>query len=163
VEEVKSQDLEEFESPVSTKPMKPLVWSQEKFEVAQLLATKGMTIDRVSEITCVPVTAIKRWKTHPEFSAYITKCILDIGDSLKAYRISCLLKTIDARVEKVEQLGDWSLFSSKDSLDILDAIRKETEKNEEKEQTQYMKTIEALIVKSAEAATQKQIESKHNE
>lgn len=144
----KISTLEEFENPVVQTPIKPIEWSVEKYEVAQLRATKGMTVARVSEITGIPISAIKRWETHPDFIKYKNDIIIGMAETMKAYRIMCLMKTIDARVEKIEELGDWSLFSTKDSADLLESLRKETEKDDEKEQSQYLKTIEALINKS---------------
>jgi DNA-binding transcriptional regulator YiaG len=141
-------ELEEFERPVPNTPIKNMEWSVEKYEVAQLRATKGMTIDRVSEVTGVPVSAIIRWEKHPAFIKYKNDLILDMADTMRAYRLSLCLKMIDARVNKVEEIGDYSLLSTKDTLDILDSMRKDTEKTDDKEQTQYMKTLEALISKS---------------
>lgn len=140
--------LEEFERPVPTTPIKSIEWSVEKHEVAQLCATKGMTDVKVSEITKVPVATIKKWKSHPEFIAYMNNYILSMAESMKAYRLSLYLKIIDARMTKIEELGDYSMLSTKDTLDVLEAMRKETEKEDNKEQSQYIKTIEALLLKS---------------
>lgn len=141
--------LETFESPVPVVPIRPMVWSVEKYEVAQLLATKGMSIDKVSEATKVPVGAIKKWKTHPDFIKYMNDFVLEVEETLRAKRLMLYMKIVDARVEKIEELGgDYSMLSTKDTIEILEAMRKETEKADEKEQTQYMKTLEALISKS---------------
>jgi hypothetical protein len=140
--------LEEFERPISTVPMKQLEWSVEKHEVAQLLSTKGMSIEKVSEITNVPISAIKKWKTHPDFIKYMNDYILSIAESMKAYRLSLYLKIIDARVDKIEAMDNYSMLSTKDTLDILEAMRKETEKEDNKEQSQYLKTLEVLLSKS---------------
>ena len=59
------------------------------------------------------------------------------------------MKMIDARVAKVEELGDYSMLSGKDTLDIMESMRKDSEAKEDNEQSQYMKTIEALLVKSS--------------
>lgn len=127
---------------------RPRDWEAEKYEVAELLATKGMTLQRVSEVTGIPISAIKRWKTQPDFRKYVNDYVLEIAETLKAYRLSLYLRMIDARVEKIEEMGDYSLLSTKDTLEILEAMRRETEKSEDKEQTQYLKTITALIDKS---------------
>lgn len=139
----------EYDATPRLKSHKPLVWSVEMAEVAELLATKGMTLARVSEVTDVPISAIKRWKQHPEFAKKVRDIILETIDDMRAYRLGLCLKMIDARVEKVEELGDYSLLSTKDTLDIMESMRKDSEKTEEAEQSQYMKTIEALLVKSS--------------
>lgn len=142
--------LEEYERPVSSSPIKPLVWSIEKYEVAQLLAISGYTIAKISEVTTVPITAIKKWKQHPDFIKYMDDCLSDTSVDLKKFRIGLLRKVISARVDRVEEMGgDYSILSTKDTADLLAELRKETEKNEDKEQTQYMRTIEALLLSSA--------------
>lgn len=150
MEELTPEQVSEFVNPpVRVTPSKPMPLSSEMREVAELLATKGMTVQRVSEVTGVPISAIKKWKKNPEFTQHMQNFVLDIAEGLRAWRLMMCMKTLDARVEKIEEIGDWSLFSQKDSMDIMAEMRKDTEKQEEKEQTQYMKVMEALIIKSA--------------
>jgi hypothetical protein len=142
-------ELAEYETPLKLDRVTPMVMSVEKHEVAAMLALTGMTILRISEVSGIPVTAIKKWKKHPDFVKLMNDMVTERVSDMRAFRLRNCLKTLDARIEKVEELGDWSLFSTKDSIDIQDSMRKDSEAKEETEQSQYMKTIEALLVKSS--------------
>lgn len=143
-------ELAEFERPVPVTPIRPLKWSIEKYEVAQLLATSRMTMTEVSAATGVPLHAIQRWKTHPEFQDYINRFILDTEETMRAKRLQVLSKILDARLALAEEHG-YAALSQKDTLDILDALRKETEATENKPESNYLKTIETLFKKTLEA------------
>jgi restriction endonuclease len=134
-----------FEQPVPNVPIKSLQWSVEKYEVAQLLALSRMTLLQVSEETGVPAHAIRRWKAHPDFQEYMDNITLETANTLKAKRLQVLRKILDARLELVEESGNYAALSSKDTLDILDAIRKETEAQESQPESNYLKTIEDLF------------------
>jgi len=142
-------DLEEFETPLEVKEVKPMVMSVQKHVVAELIALKGYTVTQASEETGIPISAIKRWKKHPDFAKLVRDMILEKVDDMRAYRLGLCMQMIESRVRKVEELGDYSMLSSKDTLDIMDSMRKDSEKRDESEQSQYMKTIEALLVKSS--------------
>ena len=145
--------LAEFERETPLTPIKPLKWSVEKYEVAQLLALSRMTMVQVAEETGVPVHAIQRWKRHPEFQEYMDRVTLDTAETLKAKRLQVLRKILDARLELAEETGSYVNLSGKDTLDILEALRKETEAEENKPESNYLKTIEALLQKTVENAS----------
>jgi anion-transporting ArsA/GET3 family ATPase len=147
--ELCASQLEAFETPIYERPLKPLTWSIEKYEVAQQLALSRKTITQISEDTMVPLSAINRWRAHPDFRAYMDKLVLDTAETLKARRLQLLSKVLDARVERAEELGDYASLTSKDTLDVLEAIRKETVDDQPKESSKYLKTLEALLVKTA--------------
>lgn len=154
--EEKMQDLLpdlEIDNPYMVVSAKPLIMSLEMKEVAELTAVKGMTDLRVSEVTGIPITAIKRWKKHPDFIKHQNDFVLELAKDMRAYHLRLCYQMLDARVEKIEEIGDYSLLSSKDTLDIMESMRKATDKQDEKEQTNYMRTLEALFSKSKPSLT----------
>jgi hypothetical protein len=152
--EVDPSRLAPFERPVPTRPMQPLAWSIEKYEVAQLLALSRMTVTDVAKATNVPVHIIQKWKQHPEFSEYMNKIVLEGASVLKAKRLMILQKILDARLERAEAMGDFATLSTKDTLDILSEIRKETEDEDSKEKSTWMQTLDVLLTKTAEKQAQ---------
>lgn len=152
--DVDPSKMEPFERSVPTKPMRPLAWSIEKYEVAQLLALSRMTVQQVSEATNVPINAIQKWRQHPEFTDYMNKLVLEGATVLKAKRLMILQKILDARIHKAEELGDFAFLSTKDTLDILSEIRKETEEEDNKEKSTWMQTLDVLLTKTAEKQAQ---------
>jgi hypothetical protein len=144
---VEEETTTEYKLPTTLESAKPLEMSFEQRQVAELLVTK--TPQRVSEITGVPLSAIKRWKKHPDFKKYMNDFVLDLAKDMRAYHLQLCYQMLEARVEKIEELGDFSMLSSKDTLDIMESMRKASDTSGEKEQSHYMKTIEALISKSA--------------
>lgn len=148
--EVDPSRLEAFERPVPTRPMLPLMWSIEKYEVAQLLALSRMTVVDVSKETNVPLHVIQKWRQHPEFSDYMNKLVLEGATVLKAKRLMILQKILDARLARAEAMGDFSTLSTKDTLDILAEIRKETEAEDNKEKSTWMQTLDILLERTAE-------------
>ena len=76
-------ELEEFETPLEVTKVTPMVMSVEKHEVAEMIAIKGMSVTRVSEETGIPVSAIKRWKRHPDFAKLIRDMILEKVDDMR--------------------------------------------------------------------------------
>ena len=152
--EVDPSKLESFERPVPTRPVMPLAWSIEKYEVAQLLALSRMTVTQVSEATMVPVHVIQKWKLHTDFSDYMNKLVLEGATVMKAKRLMILNKVLDARLERAESMGDYATLSTKDTLDILAEIRKETEDEDSKEKSTWMQTLDVLLTKTAEKQAQ---------
>lgn len=148
--EVDPAALCSFERPVPNTPIKPLHWSIEKYEAAQLLALSRMTMAQVSQHLRIPLHALQRWKTHPDFREYMDKVTLDTESTLKALRLQVLRKILDARLDLVEESGNYAALSSKDTLDILDALRKETEAADTKPESNYLKTIEDLLKRTQE-------------
>jgi hypothetical protein len=141
--------LEDFERPVPTAPMKRLAWSIEKYEVAQLIALSRLTIKEVAVATKVPESVIYKWKRHPDFQEYMNTITLEQADNFKAKRLQILSKVLDARLEQAERAGSYALLSTKDTLDILSEMRKETETSSEGDQSNFMKTITSLIEKTS--------------
>lgn len=148
--EVDPSKLEDFERPVPTRPVMPLAWSIEKYEVAQLLALSRMTVSMVSEATMVPIHIIQKWKQHTDFTDYMNKLVLEGATVMKAKRLMILNKVLDARLERAELMGDYATLSTKDTLDILAEIRKETEDEDSKEKSTWMQTLDVLLTKTAE-------------
>lgn len=149
-DEVDPAELCSFEQPVPLVPIKPLQWSVEKYEVAQLLALSRMNVAAVSAETGVPIHAIRRWKSHPEFQEYMDQLVLESASTLKALRLQVMRKILDARLAFAEDSGNYAALSSKDTLDLLDAMRKETEAQEAQPESNYMKTLEDLLKRTME-------------
>lgn len=147
LDQVPEAEWQPFEREAPQEPVKPLRWSIEKYEVAQLLALSRLTLEKISEKTLVPVRVIRSWRKHPEFQAYMDRLVLESAEAMKARRLMLLSKIIDARVEKAEESGDYSFLSNKDTLDVMEALRKETD-DQPKEQSRYMKTLETLLEKT---------------
>ena len=138
----------ETEAPIEQLP--PVLWSVQKYDVAQLLALSGLKITEISKATKVPLGTINAWRKSTEFMEYVNRITLESAALLKAKRLQVLTKTLDARIRKIEEDedGDWAKASRKDTLDILKEIREETEVTEEKEESSYMKLLEKLMLTS---------------
>jgi hypothetical protein len=141
-------ELAEFELPVSTKPAAPILWSIQKYEVAQMVAMKGLSRKEISKVTGVPLATITRWLSNGEFTEYINKIIVESATLAKAKRLQFLTKVLDARMEEAELNGDFAGASKKDTLDVISELRKETEGEDKQEESNYMKLFEKLIDKT---------------
>ena len=141
-------ELAAYEREVPTAPIKPLTWSIEKYEVAQLLALSRMTHAQIAEHTLVPISAITRWKQHPDFRKYMEDVVLESAETLKARSLMLLSKVLDARVEAAEQGGSYTNLTSKDTIDILAEMRKQTEGDKDEEKSKYVQIVEALLKKT---------------
>lgn len=140
--------LESFESLPPTTPIRNIVWSMEKYEVAQMCATTRHSDRQVSEITKIPLSTIKVWKRHPDFQKYMTELMLDSADLMKAKSLMIMTKALDARIARAEELDDYGTITGRDTLAIIDQIAKETREDVGKEESHFMQTITALIEKS---------------
>lgn len=151
---VDPSQMEPFERPVSTKPMRPIAWSIEKYEAAQLLALSRMTEGDVAKELKIPLRVLRKWKLHPEFSEYMCKLALDGESALKAKRLMIMQKILDARIAQAEERGDYAGLSNKDTLAIITELRKETEGEDSKEKSNWMQTLDVLLSKTAEKQAQ---------
>lgn len=140
--------LDIFETPVNLTPAKPMEWSLEKYEAAHLIGLSSLTVQQVSDELKIPVRVIQYWKSHPDFKSYVDSIVLEAAKSSKAKRIMLLNKILDARLETAERIGDYSTLSNKDTLDIVSELRKETQENDDDNQSNWIKTLDALLEKS---------------
>jgi protoheme ferro-lyase len=147
-------ELAEFETPVSLETIPPIVWSVEKYKVAQMLALHGKSKVDISIETKVPISTINSWCQHPDFKEYIKTTIEQAASTMKQDNISLLTKIIAARVAEAELSGDYSSLSKKDTLEIIKELNVITEDDTKKEESNYTKLLEKLVVASV---TPKQI------
>lgn len=147
--EDESLALATYETPVTLRQVKALEWSTERYLVCELVATSGMSDAKISETTGIPITAIKRWKKHPDFIQEVRNIIQKEISDMRTFRLGLCMRMINSRVDKIDEMGgDFSMLSTKDTLDIMSEMRKDSEVKDDVEQSQYMKTIEALISKT---------------
>lgn len=139
-------ELASFETPVPETTIPPMVWSVEKYTVAQMIALHGKSKADISKETKVPLSTINYWLKHPEFQEYIRKIIDQAAATMKQDNISLLTKIIAARVAEAEISGDFASLSTKDTLELVKELNKITEDDSKKEETGYMRLLEKLFV-----------------
>ena len=138
-------ELASFETPVITSKVPNVVWSIEKHKVAQMLALEGKNKTAISKETGVPVPTINKWLQHGEFRDYINDITMEAAGTMKAMLISLDLKMINARIEAAEVSGDYARLSGKDTLDIIDNLRKLTGADESKEDSAYANVMKKML------------------
>lgn len=142
----KNFELADFETPCSNEVIRPMVWSVQKYEVAQMLALHGKSKSEVSMLTHVPISTINVWCKHPDFIEYTKSLIEQAAATMKNDNISLLKKIVAARVEQAEISGDYSKLSNKDTLDIIKELNVITEDDTKKEESNYTKLLERLVL-----------------
>lgn len=147
VENVEASKLASFETAHTQQQIAPIVWSVEKFRVAQMIAIDGKTKTAIAKELGIPLSAINTWLKHPDYKAYIEQTVLDAAKAIKNKKLQLLIKTLAAREAEAELEG-YSTFSRKDSLDIMTEIRKETGE-ERAADTSYTQLLEKMVLNSA--------------
>ena len=140
-----AHELAAYETPVSTLPIPNVTWSIEKHKVAQMLALEGKSIAQISRETGVPVSAINKWNQHGEFRDYKRQIIMEAAKESKDMLLSLNLKILNARVAAAEETGDYARLSGKDTLDIMESVRKLTTNDDPKEDSQYSSILEKIL------------------
>lgn len=139
--------LEDFETEYAPTAPATFVWSVEKYQVAQLYAITGKSKKQISKELGLPLTFINKCFESNEFQKYMQELTLEAAKTLKAEKIMDLRKALAARRELAEDMG-YENFSKKDTLDIMEALRKEI--GEEKtEDSNYAKLLEKLVANTA--------------
>lgn len=146
-------ELEEFETPVDTRPVKPVHWSLEKYCVAQSLCLEGKSRTKISEETGIPLSTIRKWEKHPDFQAYMQELVLKQKDLLLAIHLQDLAKTLHAKRQYAEDNDDWKNYSRQDPTKIMETFHNISGSKEESEQSNYAKMMEMLLEKSNKAKT----------
>jgi hypothetical protein len=142
-------ELADFETPVSTESIAPIVWSVQKYMVAQMIALHGKSLADISRETKVPLHTINAWRKHPDFQDYIHKTIDQAASTMKQDNISLLTKIIAARVAEAEITGDYASLSKKDTLELVKELNNITEDDTKKEASTYEKLLEKLVMGSS--------------
>jgi len=138
-------ELADFETPLSTSAVPNVLWSIEKHKVAQLLALSGLSKAQISRETKVPLGAIKKWQESQEFRDYVNQLVLESANLMKATRLQILTKILNARIDEAEKTDDYARLSKADTVDIINAIRKETVEDEEKKESKYVQILEKMV------------------
>jgi len=141
-------ELEDFETPVGTRPIKPMAWSIEKYCIAQSLALEGKTRVKISEETGIPLSVIRKWEKHADFQAYMVELVMKKKEQLEALHLQALSKTLRAKMDRAEETDDWVNFSKKDPTAIMETFHNISGAKEESEQSNYAKMMELLLEKS---------------
>lgn len=141
-------ELAEYETPVPVENIPTLVWSVEKYKVAQMLALQGKSRKDISLETKVPLATIDSWRKHPDFQAYIASLIDIAAATMKRDNISLMRKVVDARIAEAEKSGDYASLSKKDTLEIIKELNIMTEDDTKKEESNYAKLLEKLVIGS---------------
>lgn len=138
-------ELASFETPsYGVTPLLPVQWSIEKYKVAQELALSGKTKTKIAKDLKIPLAVINKWLENKEFTEYINDIVTEGAKALKSKRLQLLMKTLQAREERAE-LDGYDTFSSKDGLDIISEIRKETGEDKGSGQSNYTNLLESLL------------------
>lgn len=140
--------MADFETPVPTEVVPAMVWSVQKYKVAQMIALQGKTRKQISEETKVPLWTIDKWANHVDFKAYVKSLIEQAAATMKQENISLLSKVIAARVEQAEKTGDYASLSRKDTLEIIKELNTMTEDETKREESQYSRLLEKLVLNS---------------
>ena len=146
-------ELEEFETPVDNRPVKPIHWSLEKYVCAQSLALEGKSRVKISEETGIPIGTIRKWEKHPDFQQYMQELVLKQKDVLLAMHLQDLAKTLNAKRQYAEDNDDWRNFSRQDPTKIMETFHNISGAKEESEQSNYAKMMEMLLDKSNKMKT----------
>ena len=146
-EVVEANSLATFETPYAPVPIMPIRWSIEKYKVAQMIALEGKTKKEIAKELGIPLNAINTWMKNPEFQEYINDTVLESAKAMKGKRLQLLMKIYDARVEEAEKNG-YSGATSKDTLDLMTEIRKETGEEMSKDSS-YTHLLEKLVLNTA--------------
>lgn len=142
--------LAEFETPVSENPIQPLVWSTEKYTVAQMIALHGKSRAAISQETKVPLSTINSWLKHPDFQEYVKATIDKAASTMRQDNIALLTKMIAARVAEAELADDYANLSKKDTLSLIKELNDLTGESTSKEESMYAKLFEKVLMKSME-------------
>lgn len=156
-------ELADFETPLGSKELMPVVWSLEKHTVARMLALEGKSRAKISRETTVPEATIKKWQENEEFQEFMNSLVLKAAGVIDAKILSAKMKTLDARIAETEELDNWAQFTSKDSLELMSEIRKQTAKETESKNSPYLNVIERLAKLAAVPVTTTLIELNPNE
>lgn len=140
--------LAEYETPVPTESIAPIIWSVEKYKVAQMIALHGKSKADISRETKIPLNTIHSWCKHPDFQAYIRSTIDKAASTMQQDNISLLTKIIAARVEEAELSGDYAGLSKADTMDLVKELNKMTNNDGKKEASTYTQLLEKLVVNS---------------
>lgn len=141
-------ELADFETPLPTEAISPLIWSVEKYKVAQMIALHGKSIIDISRETKVPLSTINVWRKHPDFQDYIRQTIDKAASTMKQDNISMLTKIIAARVADAELSGDYASLSKKDTLELIKELNSITAEDTKREASTYDKLLEKLVMNS---------------
>lgn len=140
-----ASELASFETPVcGVTQVLPVQWSIEKYKVAQELALSGKTKTKIAKDMKIPLAVINKWLENKEFNDYVQDIVTEGAKALKSKRLQILMKTLQAREERAE-LDGYDTFSSKDGLDIISEIRKETGDDKGSGQSNYTNLLESLL------------------
>ena len=140
-----ASELASFETPaLGITKVAPVQWSIEKYKVAQELALSGKKKTTIAKELKIPLAVINKWLENQEFNEYVQEIVLEGAKTLKSKRLQLLMKTLQAREERAE-LDGYDTFSSKDGLDIISEIRKETGEDKGSGQSNYTNLLESLL------------------
>ena len=148
LEPIPTFELASFETPVSLEVVRPIQWSVQKYEVAQMMALQGKSKAQISRDTKVPLGTINYWASHPDFVDYLKSLIDSAAASMKNQNISLLSKIIAARVAEAELSGNYASLSKMDTAVLLRDLTELTEADNKREESNYAKLLEKLVIGS---------------
>lgn len=137
------EGLESFET--EYKPIAPTkyTWSIEKYKIAQMYALSGKSKREIAKELNLPLSFIDKCFKLEEFQRYMQDLTLEAAKTLKAEKLMYLRKTLAARAAIAEEEG-FDTFSRKDTLDIMESMRKETG-DDSVSDSNYSKLLEKLV------------------
>jgi hypothetical protein len=142
--------LEPFETEQSLTPVKPVKWSFEKYEIAQMIGIEGLTPEECAKEKGIPVKTIKHWLKNGEFLDYVNQMTLQAAEALKADNIRTLVAIKNAKFNKAVESGDLASASKKDLVDIIMNLNELTEKENKGQEAGFMSQMEEFLKRSKE-------------
>ena len=141
-----ASELSIYETASGNNQVAPVVWSLEKYKVAELLALSSKTKTAISKETNIPVTVINKWLQHPEFKEYVNNIVTTAAKEVHTELMKLKMKVIAARVEEAE-LNGYSTLTNKDTLDVMAEVRKDTS-GDKTQDSSYTNLLEKLVMNS---------------
>ena len=135
--------LNDFETPYVPKVAEPLMWSIEKYKVAELLAFSGKTKKAIAKELMLPVAIINKWCSNSEFMDSVHEMVGNQIKHMKNNRLMVLNKILQAKIELAEIEG-YADATRKDIVEVAAELRKETEGDTSKD-SNYARLLEKLI------------------
>lgn len=148
-------ELNDFETAYTPVVATQMLWSVEKFKVAELMAFSGKTKKKIAQELGLPLGVLNKWAENPQFMEEVYRMSQDAFKLNKQSRQLYLAKVLAARIEQAEIEG-YADSSRKDTVEIVAELRKE-ENPESSSQTNYTNLLENLL-KHSVASVHKVVE-----
>lgn len=136
-------ELNEFETPFVPQVAAPLLWSIEKYKVAEMMACSGKTKKQIAKELNLPLGVVNKWCENSQFMEEVYRISQDYLKTMKQDNQMFLSQIIAARRAQAETAG-YADASKKDTVEIIAEMRKERGEDSS-QQTNYTGLLENLL------------------